>query len=55
MGKFYQDWDIEIIDYDMYTLQGLDLRGPALTQSNYIAYLGAAQTFGRYCHGPFTP
>lgn len=53
MGKFYQDWDIEIIDYDMYTLQGLDLRGPALTQSNYIAYLGAAQTFGRYCHEPF--
>lgn len=53
MGKFYQDWDIEIIDYDMYTLQGLDLRGPALTQSDYIAYLGAAQTFGRYCHNPF--
>ena len=53
MGKFYQDWDIEIIDYDMYTLQGLDLRGPKLDQPDYIAYLGAAQTFGRYCHKPF--
>ena len=53
MGKFYQDWDVEIIDYDMYTLQGLDLRGPRLTQAEYIAYLGAAQTFGRYCHEPF--
>ncbi|MEM9265061.1 MAG: DUF6473 family protein [Cyanobacteria bacterium P01_F01_bin.13] len=53
MGKFYQDWDREIIDYDMYTLQGLNLRGPKLTQPDYIAYLGAAQTFGRYCHKPF--
>ncbi len=53
MGKFYQDWDREIIDYEMYTLQGLDLRGPRLTQSDYIAYLGAAQTFGRYCQQPF--
>ncbi|MEM7797364.1 MAG: DUF6473 family protein [Cyanobacteria bacterium P01_C01_bin.118] len=53
MGKFYQDWDQEIIDYQMYTLQGMDLRGPQLTQSDYIAYLGAAQTFGRYCHHPF--
>lgn len=53
MGKFYQDWDIDIIDYDMYTLQNLDLRGPQLSQSDYIAYLGAAQTFGRYCHEPF--
>lgn len=53
MGTFYQDWDKEIIDYDMYTLQGLDLRGPRLTQSDYIAYLGAAQTFGRYCSHPF--
>lgn len=53
MGKFYQDWDIEIIDYDMYTLQGLELRGPKLAQADYIAYLGAAQTFGRYCCKPF--
>lgn len=53
MGKFYQDWDREIIDYEMYRLQGLDLRGPQTTQSDYIAYLGAAQTFGRYCHHPF--
>ena len=53
MGTFYQDWDKEIIDYDMHTLQGLDLRGPRLTQPDYIAYLGAAQTFGRYCHHPF--
>lgn len=53
MGKFYQDWDQEIIDYNMYTLAGLDLRGPQLTQPDYIAYLGAAQTFGRYCHHPF--
>ncbi|NEQ55283.1 MAG: hypothetical protein F6K11_35060 [Leptolyngbya sp. SIO3F4] len=53
MGKFYQNWDIEIIDYDMYTLKGLDLRGPKLVQPDYIAYLGAAQTFGRYCRDPF--
>lgn len=53
MGKFYQDWDQEIIDYNMYRLAGVDLRGPQVTQPDYVAYLGAAQTFGRYCHHPF--
>ncbi len=54
MGKFYQDWDHNVIDYEMYSLNGLELRGPQLSESgDYIAYLGAAQTFGRYCQEPF--
>lgn len=53
MGKFYQARDREFIDYQLYELDGLTLRGPRCSGSDYIAYLGAAQTFGTYCEEPF--
>jgi hypothetical protein len=46
MGKFYQARDREFIDYQLYELDGLTLRGPRCSGSDFIAYLGAAQTFG---------
>ncbi|PSB37685.1 DUF6473 family protein [Aphanothece minutissima] len=53
MGKFYQARDKEFIDYQLYLLDGLTLRGPQSSRSDGIAYLGAAQTFGTYCEDPF--
>ena len=56
MGQWYQTEDINLIDYEMYDLEGLKLRGPQSDYTNYtryISYIGAAQTFGRYCKYPF--
>jgi hypothetical protein len=58
MGRGYQERDYEIIDYDLWELEGLDreLRGPrpaTLDQGQYFACLGAAQTFGCYAEEPF--
>lgn len=53
MSKLYQDRDREFIDYQLYELDGLTLRGPQSSSPNGIAYLGAAQTFGTYCEDPF--
>ena len=56
----YQERDEHIIDYEMYTLPGVApypgggrFRGPPVTSSNYIACIGAAQTFGCFCKTPF--
>jgi uncharacterized protein DUF6473 len=54
----YQQVDWKIADYMMYRLPGfpLDLRGPGSQQlipKGYIACVGAAQTFGRFCQEPF--
>ncbi|MBU0577405.1 glycosyltransferase [Patescibacteria group bacterium] len=56
----YEERDKEIIDYQMYNLQndewGIRLRGPrppSLKKGEYIACVGAAQTFGCYCEEPF--
>ena len=53
MGKFYQERDGAIIDYQLYDFGDLKLRGPKLPHNRYIAYIGAAQTFGTYCPEPF--
>jgi hypothetical protein len=54
MGNlFYQNLDTDIIDYKIYDYQGLELRGPKLSTNKYIAYIGASQTFGRYCQEPY--
>lgn len=58
MGQGYQDRDHEIIDYELYDLEGMPrpLRGPkpnALDDKSYFVCLGAAQTFGCYCENPF--
>jgi Domain of unknown function (DUF6473) len=56
----YQECDQHIIDYQMYELAGVtphpgsgQFRGPQVTGSRYIACVGAAQTFGRFCAEPF--
>jgi hypothetical protein len=53
MGEWYQDRDKEVIDYQIYKFADLELRGPKSFHNNYIAYIGAAQTFGTYCPNPF--
>lgn len=52
-NSFYQNLDKNIIDYKIYDFQGLELRGPKLDNTKYIAYIGASQTFGRYCQEPY--
>lgn len=65
-SDFYQAPDWWVADYQLYTppdlprelLPGLPLRlrGPApgeLRPGGYIACVGAAQTFGRFCNEPF--
>lgn len=52
-NSFYQNLDKDIIDYKIYDFQGLELRGPKLDNSKYIAYIGASQTFGRFCLEPY--
>ena len=57
MARFYQEQDAPLFDYELYTLGGRPLRGPQSAWSadkDYIAYLGAAQTFGRYLNDPFS-
>jgi hypothetical protein len=54
----YQQLDWQIVDYELYRRPGFpgDLRGPApqqLVPGGYIACVGAAQTFGRFCQDPF--
>lgn len=53
-NSFYQKVDRNIIDYNIYNFQGLELRGPELKSNKYIAYIGASQTFGRYCTTPYS-
>lgn len=53
MGKWYQDRDKKVIDYQIYKFGDLELRGPKSHHNKYIAYIGAAQTFGTYCSNPF--
>jgi hypothetical protein len=65
-NDFYQSPDWGIADYELYSPPGLPrdllpglplrLRGPApgeLASGGYIACVGAAQTFGRFCQEPF--
>ncbi len=48
MPQKYQEWDEGFFDYDIYPLFGENLRGPAPNLSKpTIAFIGAAQTFGR--------
>lgn len=58
MGQGYQDRDYEIIDYELWHLEGIPrpLRGPkpeTLPENKHIVCVGAAQTFGCYTPYPF--
>ena len=54
-GYQRKDWDV--VDYQLCKMDGihLPLRGPITWDgtSKFIAFVGAAQTFGRYCAHPF--
>lgn len=54
---YYQDHARHIVDYQLFLLEGSAeyLRGPRMTleERQYIAFVGAAQTFGTYCRYPF--
>jgi Domain of unknown function (DUF6473) len=54
----YQRRDAEVVDYQMYELEGtrLAFRGPApgeMASGEYFTCLGAAQTLGCFCERPF--
>ena len=56
----YQERDRRIVDYEMYELHGVKpypgggrFRGPPVTGRDYIACVGAAQTFGCFCADPY--
>lgn len=57
MGQGYQERDYEIVDYELWNLEGIHrpLRGPALElkDNSYFSCVGAAQTFGCYTMEPF--
>ena len=54
----YQLRDWSCFSYDLWWIPGgAFFRGPdprPLTAGNYISFLGAAQTFGRFCNRPFS-
>ncbi|MGA2213711.1 MAG: DUF6473 family protein [Bryobacteraceae bacterium] len=51
----YQTSDAHIVDYELYELPGVGgaFRGPPIQGSEYVACVGAAQTFGRFVQAPF--
>ena len=54
MSAEYQLSDAHIVDYELYQLPGVDdvFRGPPIQSDQYVACLGAAQTFGRFVQAP---
>ena len=60
MGRKYQTQDFEVVDYELWKLDGAPdlLRGPRPAtlfedDPRFICFLGAAQTFGTLCRYPF--
>lgn len=50
MSRGYQRSDAQFVDYELQELPGVHgvFRGPAVGSGDYVACLGASQTFGRY-------
>lgn len=58
MSIYYQNRDFEIADYQLFQLNDNPYffrgpRPPSLQRGRYIAYVGAAQTFGVFCRFPY--
>lgn len=57
MGEYYQFLDRPHFAYDLYKIPGIkdtSFRGPRFNKSKpYVACIGAAQTFGRFCNRPY--
>lgn len=54
--SLYQTLDRSFVDYELFRIPGVDrdLRGPRVDLDKpYVACIGAAQTFGRFCQRPF--
>lgn len=50
----YEGRDSHLLNYELWDLEGYNCRGPAPDlNAPYIAYVGAAQTFGCFCTDPF--
>jgi hypothetical protein len=56
-GLFYQSEAYNIVDYELWRMEGTDefFRGPqmVLQPQKFVAFVGAAQTFGTFCRFPF--
>jgi LPS sulfotransferase NodH len=57
LGSYYQELDRASFDYELQTLPDIPLetfRGPVFDPTRpYVACIGAAQTFGRFCAKPY--
>lgn len=57
MGSYYQQLDQDYFDYDLQALPEIPeqkFRGPAFDRRRpYVACIGGAQTFGRFCTRPY--
>jgi LPS sulfotransferase NodH len=57
VGHYYQGIDTPYFDYDLHSIDALGeklYRGPSVDFSKpYIACIGAAQTYGRFCAKPY--
>jgi hypothetical protein len=60
MAAGYQERDAHVVDYQLYELPGVAPHvgggrfcGPPVVGDDYVACLGGAQVFGRYCARPF--
>jgi len=49
----YKNEDSQSFNYGLYEKMGYLLRSPEPQSERYISCIGAAQTFGRYCHDPY--
>ena len=52
-NQIYEDEDSQFINYGIYDKEGCLLRSPEPQSERYVSCIGAAQTFGRYCHYPY--
>jgi len=54
-SRGYQIYDAQLVDYEVYGIPGIRgvFRGPPIKSDEYVACIGAAQTFGRFVQAPY--